>query len=226
MKELKKMTMEELSFLSKEEMEQIPPQDFGVFVNAESRYRLDALTWETWDKLTYSQLSHMSANVFSLLKEDIIQRLIDKFKDNQEIVIINKNINGKTVPVQVLLVFTLERAKELNKEMKKMINESFQIYQKHKGKNVEDIPESDIMEILMLKRVDEETIQLLKQFDTLPYLPYLVQPKYILHKFQLNKYHKIVKEYLRSHPEQFVGYRIQKHTYYRYEDIIKVLATQ
>ena len=198
MKELKKMTMEELSFLSKEEMEQIPPQDFGVFVNAESRYRLDALTWETWDKLTYSQLSHMSANVFSLLKEDIIQRLIDKFKDNQEVVIINKNINGKTVPVQVL-------------------------YQKHKGKNVEDIPESDIMEILMLKRVDEETIQLLKQFDT---LPYLVQPKYILHKFQLNKYHKIVKEYLRSHPEQFVVYRIQKHTYYRYEDIIKVLATQ
>ena len=188
MKELKKMTMEELSFLSKGEMEQIPPQDFGIYVNAESRYRLDALTWETWDKLTYSQLSHMSANVFSLLKEDIIQRLIDKFKDNQEVVIINKNINGKTVPVQVLLVFTLERAKELNKEMKKMINESFQIYQKHKGKNVEDIPESDIMEILMLKRVDEETIQLLKQFDT---LPYLVQPKYILHKFQLNKYQTV-----------------------------------
>lgn len=74
------MTAEEISFLSQEQIENIPPQDFGYFMYRFNSAKLDALEWDTWNKMTYEQLSYISMDVFSILKEDILQLLIEKFK--------------------------------------------------------------------------------------------------------------------------------------------------
>lgn len=224
MKKLKDMTIEELSFMSAKEIENIPPQEFGTFTSAGNMYKLDAMTWDIWNKMTYAQLSHIGSNAFSLLKEDVVTMLIDKFKDKQEVIIINKQIKDKIVPIQSLpLAHILKQAQRQNKEIKKMVNESMQVYQQYKDMNIKNIPESDIRKILMLKSLDTETLKLLQRFDT---LPYLVRSRYILFWFELNKYQKSVKEYLRTHPDRFCSYKIQKHTYYRYEDVIQVIAAQ
>lgn len=224
MKNIKDMTAEEMSFLSQEQMENIPPQDFGYFMYRFNSAKLDALEWDTWDKMTYEQLSYISMDVFSILKEDILQLLIEKFKNNQNTIKIQKRIDDKVVPIQSMpLSYILNNAKRKSKEIKDMINESMKVYQKYKDKHVDDIPESCIKEILMLDRLDDETLEVLRQFDT---LPYLIQTKRLLHWLDLNKYQKIVEIYFRNHPKQFTGYKIQKKMYYLYDDIIRVLASQ
>lgn len=218
------MTAEEMSFLSQEQMENIPPQDFGYFMYRFNSAKLDALEWDTWDKMTYEQLSYISMDVFSILKEDILQLLIEKFKNNQNTIKIQKRIDDKVVPIQSMpLSYILNNAKRKSKEIKDMINESMKVYHEYKNKHVDDIPESCIKEILMLDRLDDETVEILRQFDT---MPYLIQTKHLLHWFDLNKYQKIVEIYFRNHPEQFTGYKIQKKMYYLYDDIILILASQ
>ena len=218
------MTAEEISFLSQEQIENIPPQHFGYFMYKFNSAKLDALEWDTWDKMTYEQLSYISMDVFSILKEDILQLLIEKFKNNQNTIKIQKRIGDKVVPIQSMpLSYILNNAKRRSKEIKDMINESMKVYQEYKNKHVDDIPESCIKEILMLDRLDDETVEVLRQFDT---LPFLIQSKHLLHWFDLNKYQKIVEIYFRNHPNQFTGYKIQKKMYYLYDDIIMVLASQ
>lgn len=218
------MTAEEISFLSQEQIENIPPQDFGYFMYRFNSAKLDALEWDTWDKMTYEQLSYISMDVFSMLKEDILQLLIEKFKNNQNTIKIQKRIDDKVVPIQSMpLSYILNNAKRKSKEIKDMINESMKVYHEYKNKHVDDIPESCIKEILMLDRLDDETVEILRQFDT---MPYLIQTKHLLHWFDLNKYQKIVEIYFRNHPEQFTGYKIQKKMYYLYDDIILILASQ
>ena len=218
------MTAEEISFLSQEQMENIPPQDFGYFMYKFNSAKLDALEWDTWNKMTYEQLSYISMDVFSILKEDVLQLLIEKFKNNQNTIKIQKRIGDKVVPIQSMpLSYILNNAKRKSKEIKDMINESMKVYQKYKNKYVDDIPESCIKEILMLDRLDDETVEILRQFDI---LPYLIQSKHLLHWLDLNKYQKIVEIYFRNHPNQFTGYKIQKKMYYLYDEIIMVLASQ
>lgn len=224
MKNIKDMTAEEISFLSQEQIENIPPQDFGYFMYKFNSAKLDALEWDTWNKMTYEQLSYISMDVFSILKEDILQLLIEKFKNNQNTIKIQKRIGDKVVPIQSMpLSYILNNAKRKSKEIKDMINESMKVYQKYKDKHVDDIPESCIKEILLLDRLDDETLEVLRQFDT---LPYLIQTKRLLHWLDLNKYQKIVEIYFRNHPKQFTGYKIQKKMYYLYDDIILILASQ
>lgn len=224
MKNIKDMTAEEISFLSQEQIENIPPQDFGYFMYKFNSAKLDALEWDTWNKMTYEQLSYISMDVFSILKEDILQLLIEKFKNNQNTITIQKRIDDKVVPIQSMpLSYILNNAKRKSKEIKDMINESMKVYHEYKNKHVDDIPESCIKEILMLDRLDDETVEILRQFDT---MPYLIQTKHLLHWFDLNKYQKIVEIYFRNHPEQFTGYKIQKKMYYLYDDIILILASQ
>lgn len=221
--ELKKISMTELSLMTREEIEKIPSSQFEIYgTESQPSYVLDALKWDTWNKFTYEQLSYIRFSVFLYISENIIQLLIDKFKDKQELVNIEKNINGKILPVQSFpLSYRLKKAKKEKDDILNKINESKQVYQKYCNCHFDDIPESCIKQMLMLEKIDSEIMNILKEYDK---MPYFIQTKYVLQEMNVNRCRKMTDSYLRAH--NFQSLRINNRDYYIYDDIIQAIAIQ
>lgn len=221
--EIRKISVSEMSLMTKEEIEQIPSNQFDIYgTETYPGYVLDALKWDTWDKFTYDQLNHIRYSVFLYISENIIQLLIDKFKDKQELVNIEKNINGKIIPIQSYsLCYRLEKAKKEKKDILNKINEAKRVYQKYCQYHVDDIPESCIKQMLMLDKIDNKIIEILKSYEK---MPFFIQIKYVLQEMDINKCRRMTDSYLRAHG--FQSLRIGNKDYYIYDDIIRAIAIQ
>lgn len=215
--------MTEMSLMTREEIEKIPSNQFEIYgTDNNPGFVLDALKWDTWNKFTYDQLNHIRYSVFLYISENIIQLLIDKFKDKQELVNIEKNINGKIIPIKAYpLSYRLEKAKKEKKNILSKINESKQAYQKYCKCHVDDIPESCIKQMLMLDKIDKKIIEILRNYET---VPYFIQIKYVLQEMDINKCRRMTDSYLRAHG--FQSLRIGNKDYYIYDDIIRAIAIQ
>lgn len=237
-----KLDCYELMTMTDEEIKAIKPEEFSVFGTQMVKASfLSQLPIATWDKLTYEQLSHMNLEVFVYLKDEILELLIQKFKDNSQMTEITKQIKDKRIKIQSApLWYRFKNAQIKRQKMKKELNEAKKAYSQLLEYNDYDdetiIPKSLIRKALMIESIlnedDSETItkreyliwlsskRNSKTDSHLIKIPHIASFYYVSFDYDMDY---LVKYFQNASKEGMDTFKIGKKLYMNYEDILRII---
>lgn len=238
-----KLECYELITMTDEEIKAIKPEEFSVFGTQMVKASfLSQLPVSVWDKLTYEQLSHMNLEVFVYLKDEILELLIQKFKDNSQMTEITKQIKDKRIKIQSApLWYRFKNAQIKRQKMKEELNEAKKAYsQLLKYNDYDDktaIPKLLIRKALMTKSIlnenDNETITKkeylkwlsakmnTKNHSHLSEIPYIASFYYVSFYYDIDY---LAKDFQNANKEGMDIYKIGKKLYLNYEDILRIIV--